>query len=377
MSNTIQKGLQLRSLVTQDGKVRLSLEEKAFFTPKPGQVLIRVEAAPINPSDLILLLATADPGTLRQVGDINAPVLEGDVPDAMMPTLKSRFGKSMPIGNEATGTVVAAGEGAEDLVGCRVTTAGGTASFSEYLYADARMAITLPEHAVAADGASGFVNPMTALAMIEVMKAGDFNGLINTAAASNLGQMLVRLCQAENVPLINIVRKSEQMELLRNMGAQHVINQSDADFIDTLTRLIDETSIMLAFDAIGGGELGGQVLQAMENSATGKMAEYSRYGSSTFKQLYIYGGLGDGKIVLPRSLGLCWGVNGFLLTLFLASADPATVKQMRTRVMNELTTTFKTDYSAEISLKEALDLETCRTFAARRTGEKYLLCPMR
>ena len=375
MSNEIRKGKQLRSLVTKDRKLTLSLEEKEFPAPGAGQVLIRVEATPINPSDLVLFLAMADPQSMKQVGSSDTPRLEGVIPEAAMPSLTARFGKSMPIGNEAAGTVVATGEGAEDLMGRRVSAAGGSATFSDYQYADVRMALPLPDEVSAADAASGFVNPMTAQAMLEVMKEGGYKGIVHTAAASNLGQMLVRLCQADDTPLINVVRKSEQDDLLRGMGAKHVINQSDDDFIENLAALIDETDIMLGFDAVGGGELAGQILCAMEASASGKMAEYSRYGSDRFKQVYIYGGLGAGSIVLPRTLGLCWGLNGFLLTHFLARADMQTVMRMRSRVLTELTTTFKTQYAAEISLVEALDLETCRAYAARRTGEKYLINP--
>ena len=375
MSTATHKGKQLRSTVTDDGKLVLSLAEQEFPLPEAGQVLVKVEASPINPSDIALLLAAADPQKLKQTGTSDAPRLEGEIPAAAMPMLKARIGKSMPVGGEAAGLVVAAGAGAEDLLGKRISAAGGSATYSEYQYADCRMALTLPDSATAADGASGFVNPMTSQAMLDVMKSGGYTGLIHTAAASNLGQMLVRLCLADDIPLINIVRKKEHETLLSGLGAKYVINQSEEDFIDKLTAAIDETGIMLAFDAVGGGDLAGNVLYAMERSASKQMPEYSRYGSDTFKQLYIYGGLALGPITVPRALGLCWGMNGFLLTHFLAKADAETVARMRTRIKEELTTTFKTHYTAEISLVEALDLETCRAYAARRTGEKYLINP--
>ena len=377
MSSQSLKGKQLISTVTKDGRLRLALQEKEFAAPGPNQLLVKVEASPINPSDLALLLAHADPQSLTQVGTPGAPALEGRVPEAVLPTLTARINKAMPVGVEAAGTVVAAGAGAEDLVGKLVSTAGGTATYSEYQYADTQMMLPLPDDISAADAASGFVNPMTAQAMLEVMKEGGFKGLIHTAAASNLGQMLERLCQADDVPLINIVRRPGQVALLKELGAGYVINHLEDGFMERLTAAIDETDIMLAFDAIGGGDLAGQVLLAMERSAASRMAEYSRYGSDTFKQLYIYGGLEMRPTTIPRTLGLCWGMNGFLLTHFLKAASPATVARMRARVTRELRTTFKTTYAAELSLTEALDLKNCQTYAARKTGEKYLINPSR
>ena len=375
MTSNSYSGKQIRSTVSKDGKLVLSLEEIEFPAPSPDEVLIKVEASPINPSDLALLLARAAPGTLKQVGSPGAPRLEGVVPEEAMPALAARLGKAMPVGVEAAGRVVAAGAGAEELIGKRVSSAGGTATYSEYQYANRQMVLPLPDDVTPAEGASGFVNPMTSQAMLEVMKAGGYKGLIHTAAASNLGQMLHRLCEADDIPLINIVRKSDHVAMLSDLGAKYVVNQSEEGFVDKLTAAIDETEIMLAFDAVGGGELAGQVLTAMEQSASKKMPEYSRYGSDTFKQLYIYGGLDMSPTTLPRTFGLCWGINGFLLTRFLNGADPDTVTRMRVRIANELTTTFKTTYAAELSLIEALDPENCRMYAAQKTGEKYLINP--
>lgn len=368
-------GLELRSTISSDAKLTLSLEPVTLSPPGPDELIVRVEAAPINPSDLFLLLGPADLSTLQAGGTAERPTLTADVPQGRLAGLKTRLDQSMAVGNEGAGTVVAAGENVAELLGKRVGMIGG-AMFTQYRKIAARDCIPLPEGASAADGASMFVNPLTALAFVETLKIEGHKALVHTAAASNLGQMLNRICIADGIPLVNIVRSEAQAAILREIGAKYIVDSSAADFRDKLTDAIAETGATLAFDAIGGGKLANTILHAMEAAANRTATEYSRYGSSTFKQVYIYGALDLSPTTFSaRSFGLTWALGGFLLTPFMAKAGMETVGRMRKRVVDELTTTFKSHYSHEISLTEALNVDTAQAYNAKRTGEKYLIKP--
>lgn len=367
---------QIRSLVTEDGTLELSIAQIDMPEPDDHEVIVAVEAAPINPSDLGLLLGPADIDTLTSTGSGDEVVVRADIPEALRRSLAARVGQSLPVGNEGAGTVVAAGaaDDAQALLSKKVGGVGG-AMYGDYRVVPAFMCIDLPEDVEAAQGASCFVNPLTALAMVDTMRMEGHSAIVHTAAASNLGQMLVKLCAGENVPLVNVVRRAEQVELLRDLGAEHVCNSSDDDFMSQLIDAVAETGATIAFDATGGGDLGSRILTAMEAAASRVGGEYSRYGSDTFKQLYIYGGLDRSPTVLHRSFGFSWSVAGFLLTPFLQKVGMERAAELRARVRDELTTTFASSYTAEISLTGALDLDTIRAYAKQATGEKYLINP--
>jgi NADPH2:quinone reductase len=369
------EALQLRSLVRTDQQLELSLATVPVPEPGPGEVLIRVEAAPINPSDLGLLLAGADVSEAVAAGTPSRPVLTAPIPAAAMRALKARTGEPMPAGNEGAGTVVAAGSGdqAQRLLGKKVAAAGG-AMYAQYRVADVSFCLELPAGATAAEGASSFVNPMTALGMIETMRMENHTALVHTAAASNLGQMLNRLCQDEQIPLVNIVRKAEQEELLRAAGARFVCNSSSPGFMDQLTSVLRETGATLAFDATGGGKLASQILTCMEAAASDG-ASYSRYGSAVHKQVYIYGGLDRGPTELTRNYGMAWGLGGWLLTPFLGKIGLDGIIRLRDKVAAGLTTTFASHYTAEVSLAGALQLNAVAGYAQQATGTKYLIRP--
>ena len=367
---------QLRSLVKPDGTLELSLAVVDVPDPAPNQVLIRVEASPVNPSDLGLLFAGADMSTATVSGPDDSPVVTATIPPGAMRTLGGRVGTSLPVGNEGAGTVVAAGssDAAQALLRATVAIAGGS-MYAQYRCVDASHCLVLPEGSVAADGASSFVNPLTALGMVGTMRNEGHTALVHTAAASNLGQMLNRLCIAEAVPLVNIVRKPEQEEILRSGGATYVCNSTSPTFMEDLTQALVATSATLAFDAIGGGKLAGHILACMESAATSTAAEYSRYGSTTHKQVYIYGGLGRGPTEFNRNFGMAWGIGGWLLTPFLQKIGPETFQALRQRVATELKTTFASTYSEEVSLAQALQLEAIAVYGKQATGEKYLINP--
>jgi NADPH2:quinone reductase len=368
-------GRELRTTANADGTLTLTLEEVTLADPGAGEVIVRVEAAPINPSDLGLLLGPADVTTLESIGEAGKPALRFAIPERRLASVAGRIGQSLPIGNEGAGTVVAAGEGAEQLVGKKVGMLGG-AMYADYRKLRVRDVVPLPEGATAADGASMFVNPLTALGFVETARAEGHTAIIHTAAASNLGQMLVRICLADGVPLVNIVRSEEQATLLRGLGAVHVLNSKDEDFRAKLVDAIAETGATVAFDAIGGGSLGSDIVQAMEQAAVRTMTEYSRYGSNAFKQLYIYGALDLSPTTLNRlAFGFQWSVSGWLLTPFLAKAGQEVAVRMRQRVVDELTTTFASHYTRTISLAEALDPDVLRAYERKATGEKYLIDP--
>jgi len=368
-------GLQLRSTVTSAGRLELTLVEEPVTAPGEHDVLVRVEAAPINPSDLGLLFAWADvSAAVREEGPDRATVSVA-LDARAMASLAGRLDVSMPVGNEGAGTVIAAGAGARELLGRTVSVAGGS-MYSQYRTVDASLCLVLPEGTPARAGASAFVNPMTALGMLETMRLEGHGAIVHTAAASNLGQMLVRLCRAERVALVNVVRRPEQAALLTSIGAEYVCDSSAPTFAADLAAAVAATSATIAFDATGGGTLAGQILTAMEAAAAAG-APYSRYGSSVHKQVYVYGTLDRSPTVLARDVGFAWGVGGWLLTPLLKKIGPAAVARLRERVAHDLTTTFASAYSRTISLSEALDLDVIHAYARQATGEKFLIEPDR
>jgi len=369
-------GLELRSTISSDGNLTLSLEPVTLAAPGPDEVIVRIEAAPLNPSDLGLLLGPADMATLQAGGTPDHPTLTAAIPPARMPAMKPRLDQSMAVGNEGAGTVVLAGENVAELLGKKVGMLGG-AMYAQYRKIAARDCIVLPEGATAADGASMFVNPLTALSMVETLRMEGHKALVHTAAASNLGQMLNRICIADGVPLVNIVRSEAQAAILREIGAKYIVDSSAPDFREKLTDAIAETGATLAFDAIGGGKIVNTILHAMEAAANRTATAYSRYGSSTWKQVYVYGMLDTSPMELDRGYGLAWGVSGFLVTPFLMKLGLEGTLRLRARVAAELTTTFASHYTNTISLAEALDPKVVEAYAKKATGEKYLIDPSR
>ena len=367
-------GRELRSVVS-DGKLTLSLDQVVVEDPAADEIVVRVEAAPINPSDLGLLLGPADVASMRSEGPADQPRLVFDIPEARRAAVAARLGQSLSVGNEAAGTVVAAGPQAQDWIGRSVGMIGGG------MYADLRKirtrdALPLPDGVTTAEGAALTVNPMTALGFVETARAEGHPAIVHTAAASSLGQMLQKICVRDGIPLVNIVRSDDQARLLRDLGASFVLNSRDADFRAQLVDAVSATGATVAFDAIGGGTLGSDIMRAMEKGAVNRMTEYSRYGSSSFKQLYTYGGLDLSPMVLDRlAFGFQWSVSGWLLTPFLQKAGAETVMRMRKRVFDELTTTFATHYTRTIGLADAIAPESVRAYERKATGEKYLIDP--
>ena len=369
-------GLQLLSLVKDSGEIEISLVNAPVPAPKTHEVIVQVQATPINPSDLGLLVGAGDLSTIRASMRDGLPVLTADIPPAGMRAMAGRVGEAMPVGNEGCGVVVSAGDSAEAqaLIGKTVAAIGG-GMYAQYRCMPAAACMVLPEATDPRDGASCFVNPLTSLSFPEVMRNDGHTALVHTAAASNLGQMLVKICAADDVPLVNVVRSAEQVALLKGLGATHIVNSSADSFMDDLTTALIATGATIGFDAIGGGKLAGQILGAMEVAAVKRMTTYSRYGSDANKQVYIYGALDLGPTVLNRSFGLTWSLGGYLLTPFLMKAGPEVNARLRKRVIDELTTTFKSHHSHEISLIGALDPAAINAYNAKRTGEKYLIRP--
>jgi NADPH:quinone reductase-like Zn-dependent oxidoreductase len=376
MSDDTLTGLELRSKVTAGGELQLSLEEVTIPAPGPDEIVVQMQAAPLNPSDLGLLLGPADLTAMRAGGTADRPTLTAPIPPQRMAMMKPRLDESMAVGNEGAGLVVRAGANAQHLLGKTVGMVGG-AMYTQYRTMTVGGAMPLPDGATAADGASMFVNPLTALAMVETMRREGHKALVHTAAASNLGQMLNKICLKDGVPLVNIVRSPEQAAILRGIGASFIVDSSSEKFRAELTDAIAETGATLAFDAVGGGKLANTILHAMEAGANRTATAYSRYGSSTWKQVYIYGMLDVGPTELDRGYGLAWGVSGFLLTPFLMKIGMEGAMKLRQRVADELTTTFASTYTATVSLAEALQPEIVAAYAKKATGEKYLIDPSR
>ncbi len=369
-------GLQLRSLVKEDNTLELSLVEMEFPQPGPDEVLVRVDATPINPSDLALLIGPADITTARAGGTAERPVITADIPENLMKMVAGRLGESLAVGNEGAGTVVAAGESeaAQTLLGKTVGIVGGE-MYGQYRCLNVYQCMPLHEGTTASEAASCFVNPMTSLGMVETMRMEGHTALVHTAAASNLGQMLNKVCLADGIDLVNIVRKPEQEEILRGLGAKYIVNSSSDSFYADLTEALAATGATLAFDATGGGKLAGQILTCMEAAAVRNMTEYNRYGSDVFKQVYIYGGLDRSPTTLSRNFGFSWGLGGWLLSPFLQKAGLEKMMELRGRVAAQIKTTFASHYTSEISLAEVLSLEAMAVYGKQATGEKFLIKP--
>ncbi|HEY6980056.1 zinc-binding dehydrogenase [Reyranella sp.] len=369
-------GLELRSLIKKNGELELSLAKVPVPEPADDQVVVKVEATPINPSDLGLLLGPADMKNAAASGSGEGIVVKAKVPEASLPLLAARLDQPMPVGNEGAGTVVKAGKSdeAQALKGKIVSMIGG-AMYAQYRLIKARDCQALPSGTTAAEGASWFVNPLTALGMTETMKREGHKALVHTAAASNLGQMLNRICLEDGIGLVNIVRSPAQAKILRDAGAKQVCDSTEAGFTGKLAQALAETGATIAFDAIGGGRLASQILACMEMAITRSASDYSRYGSSVHKQVYIYGSLDPGPVELVRNYGMAWGVGGWLLTPFLQKIGRADQQRLRERVARSLKTTFASHYTRTISLPEALRLENIALYSKRATGEKFLINP--
>lgn len=361
-------GKQLFSTLA-DGKLTVEVVETEFPEPTGNQVLVQMEAAPINPSDLAILTSSADLAN----AEYSAGKFVADMPEPFFSAQKGRHGQRLPVGNEGAGVVVAAGEQAQGLVGQRVACVPGNA-YSQYCIADAGMCLPLGDIS-SEDGASAFVNPMTALGFVETARMENQGAILHLAAASNLGQMLVKICKEDGLPLVNIVRKQEQVDLLKGLGAEHVVNSSDGDFMDQLRGAIDATDAYCGFDPIGGGSNVDACFKAMEQVAAGKMSEFSRYGSTQQKKMYIYGRLDLGPTMLTPAYGFGWTLSGWLLTPFLQVAGLETMMRMRQRVLDGMTTTFASAYKAKVNLEEMLTREAVMDYRQMKTGEKYLVTP--
>lgn len=370
--------LQIQTLAKANGTLEVFLAEVPLTAPKAHEVVVRIEAAPINPSDLGLLFGAADMSAATQGGSAERPIISATIPPAALRAMAGRLDMPLPVGNEAGGVVVAAGESAEAqaMLGKTVGLFGGE-MFAHYRVAKVHDCLPVPTDVHAREAASCFVNPLTALCMVETMRREGHSALVHTAAASNLGQMLVKICATDGVPLINIVRSPAQVSLLKGIGAHYVLDSTTPDFMAALITALTETGATIAFDAVGGGKLTNQILTAMEVAAGARMKTYSRYGSDTFKQVYIYGVLDATPTPLTRNYGFSWSVSGFLLSNALAKLGMAEGIKMRTRVASELKTTFASHYTREISLIEMLSLDTMHAYNRRATGEKFLLTPHR
>lgn len=365
---------RLFSTVKDNGTVELALSASPLNECRENDVIVRVEATPINPSDLAVMFSVSDPSKLS----LNDGALTAPIPEALQRAAASRVDAPIPCGNEGAGVVVAAGAGAaaQALLGKTVAVMAG-GMYADFRKVKAAECIPFPEGVTAREAASSFVNPLTAQGMIGTMQLEGHSAIIHTAAASNLGQMLCKLCLADGVPLINIVRKHEQEKILKDLGATHVINSSSPSFMKDLIAACTELNATLAFDATGGGQLANQLLSAMEAAAAANMTEFSAYGSTTHKQVYLYGGLDRSATVLNRGYGMAWGVGGWLMPYYLQRVGPEGQGKMFARVAKEIRGIFASSYNQEISLSEMLSLDAASKYTQQATGLKYLVNPQK
>lgn len=365
----------LVSEYSPEGFIDIYLSEQPLKAPDANEVTVRLLASSINPSDVGLMLGAGDIASATQIERSGQPCTRLTVPRDAVVKMAGRSGLSLPVGNEGCGIVVAAGTSpeAQALKGKTVAIMGG-ATFARFRTLPLEMCMVLPDGLDPKEGAASFVNPLSSLSFVETMKLEGFGGIVHAAAASNLGQMLVKICKADGVPLVNIVRSQDQVRLLRDIGATHVVDSTSEDFASQLVEAIAETGAFLAFDPVGGGLLTNQILDCMEQAALREAQQYSRYGTECIKQVYIYGGLDKGITPLTRDYGMAWKVGGWNVLSMLRRFSPEVVQQMYRRVATELTTTFKSEFGNEIALDQVLDPAVLREISARRTGNKYLIC---
>lgn len=367
-------GLQLRNRRTSDGEIELLLVDHPVQPPATDEVLIRVDATPINPSDLFGAVGAADVSLGRAGGDAGRPSLLIPLPEGPRQGPVGQTETAMPMGGEGAGVVVAAGAEAQHLLGKTVATVNGQ-MHAQYVTVKAAACVPLQEGTSARDGAAAFVNPFTTLLMVEHARLDGHQAIIHTAAASNLGQMLVKLCQIEGMPLVNIVRRSDQVETLRALGAEHVLDSSTPSFQDDLVAALTATGATVAFDAIGGGAMAGDLLDAMEAAAIARGASVSRYGTTVDKNVYIYGRLDFSPVVLGRDVGMRWGVAGWMSGQISQRLGAEKVTQLRARIPGELKTTFASEFTREVSLAEILKPDVLAAANRRATGEKFVILP--
>jgi NADPH:quinone reductase len=367
-------GLEVRTVISSAGTLRLWLQDVPVPEPAADEVVVRVQAAPINPSDIGVLFGPADLATLQGAGTADRPEVTATVPAARIEGISGRVDQALPAGNEGAGTIVAAGRDAQDLVG-RVVAARSFGMYAQHRLVKLADCLVLAEGTEPLVGASAFVNPLTALGMVETMRMEGHTAIVHTAAASNLGQMLNRLCIADGIPLVNVVRSQEQVDVLRAVGAPYVVDSTSPSFIADLDDAIAETEATLAFDAIGGGRMAATILASMERTLLAPADGYSRYGSRIHKQVYLYGTLDPAPTEIQRSFGMAWGIGGWLMTWFMDKIGTQQAARLRERVAAELTTIFASHITAEISLAQALTVDTIRAYTRRATGEKYAINP--
>jgi NADPH:quinone reductase-like Zn-dependent oxidoreductase len=365
-------GLELRTLISSHGTLRLWLEDVPVPGPAADEVVVRVEAAPINPSDIGVLLGPADLATLKGAGTVDRPEVTATVPGN--DGVSGRVDRALAAGNEGAGTIVVAGRDAQDLVG-RVVAARSFGMYAQYRVVKLADCLVLPEGTAPPAGASAFINPLTALGMVETMRLEGHTAIVHTAAASNLGQMLTRLCVADGIPLVTVVRSQDQADVLGAIGARYVVDSTSRSFIADLDDAIAETGATLAFDAIGGGDMASTILASMERALLARTDRYSRYGSPIHKQVYLYGNFDPARTEIHRSFGMAWGISGWLMTWFMDQIGPEQAARLRARVAAELTTIFASHFTAELSLAGALSVDAIKSYTRRATGDKYLINP--
>jgi len=369
-------GLQLRSTVKSSGVLEISLVPVKIPSPEKDEIVVRIEGTPINPSDMLSLFGAADLSTARVSGSGKNTVLTADIPKNLLPFAANRLDKSLPVGLEGAGVVIDAGssDASKALLGRTVAMQAG-AMFSQYRVAKAEDVMVMPKGTTPQEAAASFVNPLTTLCMLETMRMEGHKAIVHTAAASNLGQMLVKLCIEDKVPLVNIVRRQEQVDLLKGLGAEYVVNSSLPTFMDDLTKAVSETGATLGFDPVGGGMLADQILTAMERAAIQSGGARTPYGTSVRKQVYIYGALDRSNTVLTRNYGVNWDVGIWLMPMILQKIGAEAAQKLKEKVAAEIKTTFASSYAKVVSFSEALQPAAIAVYSKQHTGEKYLINP--
>eukprot|EP00924_Labyrinthula_sp_SR-Ha-C_P012840 augustus_masked-scaffold_12-processed-gene-0.7-mRNA-1 protein AED:1.00 eAED:1.00 QI:0/-1/0/0/-1/1/1/0/379 len=372
----------MHSFSEKDGKVISTvsvkdIDEPAASSLKEDEVLVKILAQPVNPTDIIVF---NPPGGSMQYKQGNKSVTQEMIPQVTA-MYKPLVGKTSTFGSEACGRVIATGSNAKDLDGKIVSLLGGPETiFGQKVVAHKLFCFVHNDGVDIRQAAASLVNPLTAVSLVEQAKADGHSAMVHTAAASNLGKMLVKYCKLENFPLVCVVRKDSQVKELQELGAEYALNSTSPGFHKELFEALMKTRATCCFDAVGGGTLGGEILNEMEKAIIANMNEKeraaaSKYGSPVKKTLYIYGGLDPSEIRTPRTIGLSFSVEGFLFATWFLRLNPEQRLVEFKKVADNLTTIFKSEFGVELDYDNFVKLDNYKNCVEQKSNSKVLLLP--
>ena len=366
---------QLITTLSLTGTLSLSLQNTELPPLGAEDILLQVQAAPLNPSDMSFMFTQADLSTLTFDYDASTPCVSMQLPDIIDKRHQHRVEQTLPCGYEGAGVIIEVGSSlSRELIGRTVSCAIG-GMYADYKVSPLNAVIVMPEGVTPMQAAAAFVNPMTVLAMLETRRLHQHKALVHTASASNLGKILIRCCKQQSIPLVNLVRNSNQIPALMSLGADIVLDTSDEDFAVQLYDAISQYEPTACFDPIAGGDLLSHVMSTMERVFIDKQQQFSHYGSGVFKQGFVYGHLDNAPLRFTHQIGFSWSLRGWLLGDVLPTLSAECITNMKKSIQSEITTTFASEFNTTITLADILNPVQIATYTAARSNEKFLVVP--